>query len=288
MAKHSPSLALTLEPIRTDKIPLIDLRSTADFIAGHPLGATHIPLETLDFAWHELPPKGATLDLLVEQEQLVSVSNIFQSQQYAIRNIHAAETTNKSDWISDNKSQRLWRANPLLENYISLIKKSLPSFDQQKPLAFDIGCGSGRDSIFLALHGFKVLALDNNDYALERLKQFDQRWQTHIKTKKLDFQNQPEDFRQLLNEQKPQLIIQARYLHRPLLLDYKKLLAKGSIVAVHTFLEGAAKFGKPKNPNYLLKNEELERLYSEWHILLNEEHKLEDGRPLSLFLAQKP
>lgn len=286
MAKHSLSLALTLEPIANGKIPIIDLRAVTDFVTAHPLGATSIPLEQLDLAWHELPPKGATLDLLINQAQLGNVEEIFEQQQYQIRNIEIAETADQTHWISDNKSQRLWRANPLLENHIETIKNALSEKDI-KPLAFDIGCGSGRDSVFLALHDFDVLALDNNQYALERLAQFNQRCETNIKTQKLDFQNQPEEFRQLLKTEKPQLIIQARYLHRPLLTDYKELLPQGSIVAIHTFLEGAAEFGKPKNPNYLLKNEELENLYSDWKILLNQEHKLTDGRPLSLFIAQK-
>lgn len=286
MAKHSPSLELTLEPIADGKIPLIDLRAVTEFVTAHPIDATSVPLDQLDLAWHELPPKGAKLDLLIDQSKFDQVKGIFEQQKYEIRNIEIAETADKSNWVSNNKSQRLWRANPLLENHIDTIKKSLLEIDS-KPLAFDIGCGSGRDSVFLALHGFDVVALDNNQYALERLTQFNQRCETNIKTQKLDFQNQSEKFKQLLKEQSPHLIIQARYLHRPLLNDYKELLSKGSIVAIHTFLEGAAEFGKPKNPNYLLKNKELETLYGEWSTLLNEVHELKDGRPLSLFIAQK-
>ncbi len=287
MAKPSPSLALTLESIGKEQTPLIDLRSATEFVAAHPPGASSIPFEQLDRAWHELPPKGAQLDLLMNRHQSKSVQAIFEQQSYPIRKLLLAEEAEQSQWQADNLSQRLWRANPLLENHIDLIKQALDWEDGKKPLAFDIGCGSGRDSLFLALHGFEVLALDNNKHALERLRQFDQRWQTGVKSLKFDLQNQAADFQKLLRKQAPQLIMQARYLHRPLLADYRNLLPSGTVVAIHTFLEAAARYGKPKNPNYLLKNQELEKFYASWNILLNQQHRLEDGRPLSLFLAQK-
>ncbi len=288
MANCSDSPALTLEPLAAEQRPLVDLRPPAAFASGHPQNATNIPIADLDLAWHELPPKGACLDLLVARQDAAQAQQIFEQQAYKIGQLLIAEEQEQTDWIANGVSQRLWRANPLLENHIDLIKQNLaPLSASKQPLAFDIGCGSGRDALFLALHGFKVFGLDNNIFALERLAQFKQRWQADITTKTLDFQTQRSTLIELIQQQKPALVIQARYLHRPLLDDFYQYLPTGSMLAIHTFLEGAAAFGKPKNPAYLLKNNELATKFKDWKLLLNQEHKLDDGRPLSMFLAQK-
>ncbi|WP_251358593.1 tellurite resistance methyltransferase TehB [Kangiella sp. TOML190] len=285
MANCSVSPALTLEPLAADQRPLVDLRSPQAFVQGHPLGATNIPLEELPLAWHELPPKGARLELLVNQADAEQAQRIFEQQQYAIEQIRIAEQQDQASWLANNVSQRLWRANPLLEHYIELIKQHIHS---SSPVAFDIGCGSGRDALFLALHGFKVLGLDNNPFALERLEQFKRRWNANLSAKIVDFQTQRIALVELIEQQQPSLVVQARYLHRPLLDDFYQYLPAGSILAIHTFLEAAAKFGKPKNPAYLLKNNELAEKFKGWDLLINQEHRLDDGRPLSLFLAKKP
>ena len=196
-----------------------------------------------------------------------------------------AEQLDQQDWLQGNLSQRLWQANPLLEQHIGLIKDQLTT---ESPLVFDVGAGSGRDSVFLALHGFKAMAFDNNHYALNRLENFSDKHKANIKAVNFDFQAQLEEFKSLLKQHKPQLVMQARYLHRPLLDLYDQYLPKGAMVAIHTFTQAAAEFGKPKNPAYLLQDNELADKFSGWNILLNQEHKLADGRPLSMFLAQKP
>lgn len=261
------------------------MRPAVEFAAGHPLDATNIPLSELEDSWHELPPKGSQLDLLANPEQAQDLEQIFERQDYQIRDLLFSDQVSQDEWFQDSVSKRLWRANPLLESYIDLIKANLAS---EEPLAFDVASGSGRDSVFLSLHGFKVLALDNNPYALQRLDKFRQRWQANVQSQLMDLQADPESFGNVLKKKQPQLIMQARYLHRPLLDIYQQELTSGAILAIHTFNHKAATFGKPKNPAYLLQDNELSDKFSDWEILLDDEHKLADGRPLSLFLAKKP
>lgn len=266
-------------------LPIIDLRPVDEFRQGHIQGSTNLPLSEIEDCWYELPPKGAPLILFTSSDEQQKVKDLFERQQYPIEAIFLAEDFEQDELVSDPNSRRLWRASPLLEDYIELIEQHLPGTE---PLALDIGCGSGRDSIFLGLHGFQVLAIDRNPMAIERISNFIERWQVHVTPIKLNCEEDYEQLIQLIHLQKPSLVLQCRYLHRPLLDLYHQHLPAGSMVAIHTFMKDAAKYGSPKKPAFLLQPGELAEKFADWDILLDQIHVLNDKRPLSLFIARKP
>ena len=52
-------------------------------------------------------------------------------------------------------------------------------------------------------------------------------------------------------------IIVTNYLHRPLFPTLKNALAPGGLLIYETFAAGNAEFGRPSNPDYLLRPREL-------------------------------
>ena len=58
-----------------------------------------------------------------------------------------------------------------------------------------------------------------------------------------------------------------RYLHRPLFEQIKAAIVPGGMIIYETFTEQQAQFGRPKNPDFLLKPTELEGLFADWRIL---------------------
>ena len=55
------------------------------------------------------------------------------------------------------------------------------------------------------------------------------------------------------------------YLHRPLIPILKKSVRSGGIIVYKTFTVDQVRFGSgPKNPNYLLKPQELSNLFSDF------------------------
>jgi len=52
-------------------------------------------------------------------------------------------------------------------------------------------------------------------------------------------------------------IVVTNYLYRPYLAELPKLLIDGGVLLYETFAEGNAEFGKPSNPDFLLKTGEL-------------------------------
>lgn len=112
----------------------------------------------------------------------------------------------------------------------------------------DLACGSGRHSRFLAASGRPVLAVDRDAAALAGLQGI-----AGIATACLDLEGEvwPLAGRQFAG------IVVTNYLWRPRLPDLLALLAPGGVLIYETFMDGNAAYGKPSNPDFLLRPGEL-------------------------------
>ena len=76
------------------------------------------------------------------------------------------------------------------------------------------------------------------------------------------------------------LVVVTNYLHRPILPDILGALAQGGLLLYETFALGNERFGKPSNPDFLLRPGELaEAVAGRLEILEFEEVELGDPRP---------
>jgi len=112
----------------------------------------------------------------------------------------------------------------------------------------DLACGSGRHSRYLAGLGYRVLAVDRDEAALEGL-----RGAQYIETLSADLEGGgwPLGGRTFGG------IVVTNYLHRPLFAAIVSALAPGGALIYETFAAGNEKFGKPSNPAFLLRPGEL-------------------------------
>ncbi len=75
-------------------------------------------------------------------------------------------------------------------------------------------------------------------------------------------------------------VIVANYLHRPLLPNLVTAVAEGGVLIYETFAQGNEAFGKPSNPNFLLKPAELlDAVRGELTVVAYEHGKVEAPRP---------
>jgi len=75
-------------------------------------------------------------------------------------------------------------------------------------------------------------------------------------------------------------VIVTNYLHRPLLPHLVSAVAEGGALIYETFAEGNEAFGKPSNPNFLLKSGELlETVRGELTVVAYEHGREETPRP---------
>jgi len=119
--------------------------------------------------------------------------------------------------------------------------------------ALDLACGAGRNSVWLAEQGFKTLAVDRNDAALDTLRQEAAQRGLSIHTEVVDLEN-GEPF---LTLDTFDVIVVVHYLHRPLFPALVRALRPGGVLVYETFTRAQAARGKPTNPAFLLEPGEL-------------------------------
>jgi len=75
----------------------------------------------------------------------------------------------------------------------------------------------------------------------------------------------------------------ANYLHRPLLPRLVDALEPGGLLVYETFAEGNERFGKPSNPDFLLRHGELlEAVRGRLRVLAYEDVVVGDPRPAAI------
>lgn len=130
-------------------------------------------------------------------------------------------------------------------------------------LALDLACGAGRHALFLAQHGWQVVAVDGSqvgiDLLIEEAKRRDlaHRITTHV----ADLESEPSGF--AIEPARYDLICDFYYLHRPLFPAIRDGVRPGGrfVAAIHTLDDGATPH---MNPAFLLRPGELLSLAQAW------------------------
>ncbi|HYG32874.1 MAG TPA: methyltransferase domain-containing protein [Methylophilaceae bacterium] len=116
----------------------------------------------------------------------------------------------------------------------------------------DVAAGSGRNSLWLAAQGWRVEAVDRDEAALALLQGIQ-----GIHTQIADLENGPWPY----PGQTFDGIVVCRYLHRPLFPVLADSLSPGGILIYETFMLGHEAYGRPKNPDFLLRPNELLEMF---------------------------
>ena len=113
----------------------------------------------------------------------------------------------------------------------------------------DLACGPGRHVRYLASRGHKVVACDRDGAALLVLE-----GGPGVETVRADLEDgSPWPF----GTRQFQGIVVTNYLHRPLFAAIASALSPGGVLIYETFALGNERFGKPSNPDFLLRKDEL-------------------------------
>lgn len=112
----------------------------------------------------------------------------------------------------------------------------------------DLACGGGRHARLLAAGGHQVLAIDRDAAAVAGLAKA-----PGITAKLADLEGPDWP---LAGERFAGIIV-SNYLWRPRLIDICALLEPGGVLIYETFMVGNAAYGKPSNPDFLLRPGEL-------------------------------
>jgi SAM-dependent methyltransferase len=110
----------------------------------------------------------------------------------------------------------------------------------------DLAAGRGRHSLLFAERGHKVMAVDRDVSGLPR--------HSNLEALQADLEDgSPWP----LGERRFGAVVVTNYLHRPLMPRLLEAVAPGGVLLYQTFMEGNERFGRPSNPDHLLKDGEL-------------------------------
>ena len=131
----------------------------------------------------------------------------------------------------------------------------------------DLAAGGGRHARWLAERGCRVTAVDRDAAALATMDVV-----AGIETRVLDLENA----RWPLDGECFDAVVVANYLYRPRLAELFALVRPGGLVIYETFMLGNERFGKPSNPDFLLRPcELLDCLPEGWSVVAFEQGEVE-------------
>ncbi|MDG6777891.1 methyltransferase domain-containing protein [Thiomicrorhabdus sp. zzn3] len=272
---------------------ILDLRPFNEFKQAHVQESTSMPWQELPERLNELPAAPAQLFLVGDEQAIEEASAFLDYKGYAISGsllIDSFESLQKWEsqlpglFTSGSQSKRLWKPNELVVQFVETVWSAQRSGPNPgKPTAIDLGCGGGRDAVYLAKSGWQVIGIDHENRVIKRAKQLAQNSGASVKWKCCDLKKEG-----CLPDSQFDLVMVMRFLNRALFTQIDAMIKPGGFVVFQTFTEGAEAYGSPKNPNFLLKEGELSEVFADYRIITDKIEKLPDGRPVASFIAQKP
>lgn len=135
----------------------------------------------------------------------------------------------------------------------------------------DVACGAGRHSRLLARLGFRVDAVDRDSALLASLTAI-----SGITPKCADLESGPWPYAGEIFDG----VIVVHYLHRPLFPHLLSAVAPGGVLIYETFAAGNERYGRPANPDHLLRpGELLDLVHGRLRVVAYEDLFVEEPRP---------
>lgn len=151
-----------------------------------------------------------------------------------------------------------------------------------KGQAFDVAMGSGRNAVYLAKMGFEVEGIDISKESVHHALEFARQSGVRIKAHVVDLEK---DF--FIEKNAYDVIICFNYLQRSLIHHIKEGLQIGGKVVYETYIIDQSQFGRPKNPDYLLRHNELLELFHDFRCLRYREGIMEGRKAIASIIAEK-
>ena len=151
-----------------------------------------------------------------------------------------------------------------------------------KGQVLDVAMGSGANAVYLARMGFEVEGVDISAEAVNTALELARKSGVNLKARLADLES---NYR--IRKSSYDVIICFKYLQRSLIQQMKDGLRTGGMVVYETFIVDQARFGKPKNPDHLLKHNELLDLFRDFRCLRYREGIFESRKAIASIIAEK-
>lgn len=132
-------------------------------------------------------------------------------------------------------SYALWRPNDLLERWLPRLSALLG----HTGAALDVGCGSGRDAVFMAMQGWSVVGLDNMPKALARARGLAERHAVSqaVDLREVDLRKEQHTKLRRANGARFDLVHVCRFIHRSVFTDAQRGFDGRTAPHAHPFIQ---------------------------------------------------
>ncbi|MCC7141497.1 MAG: methyltransferase domain-containing protein [Candidatus Eisenbacteria bacterium] len=263
---------------------IIDLRSPRSFRHGHLPGSGNLPHRRLPSSLFLLPPRRTPILLVAATGATALAGAQFLADRGyeesfwldgAVSRLSAAK-------VPGPASAPLWEPSPFLREALA----ALPDCGA----AVDLACGSGRNTVFLARHGWSALGIDLLPDAIAQARRLAREAgmdATRVRFRVGDLTD-PQVIGRILPPGRYDAILCFRYLDRRIWPALRAAIRPGGFVVMQTFLlEQARVHGKPRRPEFLLRPGELSEVFSDWEILRSHEGPDADQNHLAGIVARR-
>ena len=129
----------------------------------------------------------------------------------------------------------------------------------------DVACGSGRNARWLAAQGLDVVGVDREPQVI-----------AGVRFVRADLEaGRPWPFA----DERFAGIVVTNYLHRPLFPHLLAALAPEGVLIYETFMAGNERFGRPSNPEFLLRPGELLAVFGDLQVVAFEQGRTVAPKP---------
>lgn len=259
-----------------DAAIVLDVRDETAFRAGHLPGAGHLAPAEFESRRAELPPREAHVIVAHDDP---AAARAAAERLTGMGYVHVSWLKRPLAEVPDGHAStappaRMWRPSPFLE-------RVLPALPRGRSL--DLACGSGRELVWMAKHGWEAHGWDRAPEALERAQDLARRTGVTVHTRAVDLERPALPFA----EPAWNVVLLFRFLHRPILPWIERLLAPGGAVVYETYRVGQERFGRPRHPRFLLEPGELASAFPSCSVEIHEESMPEHGPIMARLLARK-
>ncbi len=265
-------------------VRIIDLRDPEAFERAHIPGSSRLGIDEIDLPYLR-PPRRRRLVLVAEvPARAAAAAERLREIGYDARALGAPLSSWAGEWESGPERAPAWEPSRLVAEWAERIAGSAKAARDAVGRAVDLGCGSGRDAVHLALRGLEVTAIDLLPDAIAQGRLLAARHGVAVSFVCADVVREPQSWARpwdVINVQ--------RYLDRRSLPLLRKRLEEGGYLLYETFTERQAESGRtPRNPAFLLRTGELrEEAGRGLRILDYREGRDEDGDWTASLVARR-
>ena len=255
---------------------ILDFRSRSAFVAGHWHDSFPAAWPVLRQLQNALPPPSVPLCLIDPPEAAVVW---LREKGYSVRCFTADELNSalaqcpaalRKGW----QIPRLWQPSPPL---VSFVRQHDPHGAGRR--ALDLGCGGGRDAVWLAMRGWQVTGVDRSASVLQRARALAALHEVEVNWQQANLRDEA-----ALPSGQWDLMLMMRFVLRDRFDWMARHVRPGGHVIIWAFHPETP---HPRHPDKTIAPEEIEAAFAGFRTIVATISPLSDGRPMSLWIGEK-